>query len=216
MKLALLDKDGTLVTSTNPSGFVSQPEDQIIKEGSLELVQRLLELDYSLVVVSNQGGVAAKHKTLQTAIDEALYCNQLFVKALDRVVFEMFYFCPDFEGNSCWYCEPQKGDSYRKNEWRFEPKDVRGGWLEQEEDTSGRYRKPGSGMLKIAIRTARLDALHKMDEPPEDNKEPKLEDVIMIGDRTEDLVAAQGAKVKFVFVDEALGWLNRRNPKEGW
>ncbi|MFM6065949.1 MAG: HAD hydrolase-like protein [Sphaerospermopsis kisseleviana] len=212
MKLALLDKDGTLVTSTNPSGFVSSPEDQILRQGSLNLVKKLLDLGYNLVVVSNQGGVASGHKTLRTAIDEMLYCNQLFVKSLKRSVFEMFYFCPDFKGESCWYCEPQKWTNFHKiNEWRFSPQDLKGGWLENEEKTAGKYRKPNCGMLKIAIRTARLTALHIMDESPLDNKEPELEDVLMIGDRSEDFGAAMGAKVRFLYVDEALEqFLNNR------
>lgn len=202
MKLAILDKDGTLVTSTNPSGFVSLPEEQVIKEGSLELVERLLELNYSLVVVSNQGGVQYNHKTLETVFNETLYCNKLFWEALERPVFNAFYFCPDYKGESCWKCEPWRGSAtYNRNSWRFQPHDLKGGMLEQEIGTAGTYRKPGGGMLRIALKEAV-------------SLEDYVEDSLMIGDRSEDLLAAQSVKVKFAHIDEALGWLNRKYPKE--
>lgn len=193
MKLALLDKDRTLVVSTEENGVISRPEHQIIKPGSLELVSRLLDEDFTLAIVSNQGGIEKDFKTLDIVIEEMMYCNNLFVQQLDRPVFERIYFCPDFDGNHCYLCEP---DGYSKDNqfWKIKPFDLSNSISANKIKAKGRYRKPDSGMLEQAIEYYSGATL---DEPP-------LEKVIMIGDREEDKQAAENAKVQFYWIDDAI------------
>lgn len=204
MKLAFLNKDGTLVISSKPNGFIDKPEQQVLKPGSLELVERLLLEDFTLVIVSNQGGIEKGFKSLEMAIDEMMYCNNLFVKELDRPVFERIYFCPDFGGNHCYLCEP---DGYSKENqfWKTKPFDLSNSIAANKIKAKGRYRKPNSGMLEQAIEYYSGATL---DEPP-------LEKIIMIGDRKEDKQAAENAKVhQFYWIDDAIKMVNTQPPQQ--
>jgi histidinol phosphatase-like enzyme len=182
-KLAIFDKDGTLVDSTAASGFINQPDQQIIRPGSLEIVKNYLDNDYILCVASNQGGVEKNHKSLQTAIDEMLYCNNLYVEALGHPVFERFYFCPDFDGNICYLGEP---GGYMKDaqNWKCQPFNVADSVAATSISAKGRFRKPNSGMLEMAIYYYTQSTNYGIDP------NYKLEDVVMIGDRPEDEQAA--------------------------
>lgn len=59
MKLAVLDKDGTLTTSKSGNKFARNPTDQVLIEGVVEGCQSLIDAGYTLAIASNQGGVAA-------------------------------------------------------------------------------------------------------------------------------------------------------------
>lgn len=67
MKLAILDKDGTLVLPKSGNTFVQNPTDQILMFGAIEGCQRLIDAGYVLAIASNQGGVASNHKTLDVS-----------------------------------------------------------------------------------------------------------------------------------------------------
>ena len=55
-RLAILDKDGTLVGTKSGETFVQHPEDQILLPGVEEAIARLVDDGYELVIASNQGG----------------------------------------------------------------------------------------------------------------------------------------------------------------
>jgi D-glycero-D-manno-heptose 1,7-bisphosphate phosphatase len=188
MKLALLDKDGTLVISAEENGFINKPEQQIIKPGSLDLVKRLLSQDFTLVIVSNQGGVEKRFKSLDTVFDEMMYCNNLFVKELNMPVFERIYFCPDFQGNS----------THSQSWIGGKPWDLSNTLSAQKLGTKGKFRKPCSGMLEQAIWYYSRNSVDKN----------KLEKVIMIGDRQEDKQAAKNLQIQFYWIEEAISMVN--------
>jgi histidinol phosphatase-like enzyme len=50
MKLAILDKDGTLVLPKSNNTFVQNPTDQILMVGAVEGCQRLIEAGYVLAI----------------------------------------------------------------------------------------------------------------------------------------------------------------------
>jgi len=175
MKLLLIDKDQTLVESTNPNGFVNKAEEQVIKKGADDLIKDYLFRDYLIYVVSNRGGIAKGCKTLVDACDEMIYCNNLFpaIKA--------FLFCPDqwqSKGDICWLWDVNHPHLVKHNRDRFS---VYG------------YRKPNPGMLLLAHDLA------------SENNNCHFDEIVMIGDRDTDMQAAEAASVvlkrKIVYKD---------------
>ena len=77
IKLLVLDKDGTLTRPKSGNTFVQCPEDQELIEGVAEAIARYVADGWTLAIASNQGGVAAGHKTLDDAIAEMRYAMNL-------------------------------------------------------------------------------------------------------------------------------------------
>lgn len=77
MKLAIFDKDGTLTISKSGAKFVQHPEDQILLPGVAEGIALLKDDGWTVAIASNQGGVAAGHKSLGNAIDEMFFAMRL-------------------------------------------------------------------------------------------------------------------------------------------
>jgi D-glycero-D-manno-heptose 1,7-bisphosphate phosphatase len=143
MKLAILDKDETLVLPKSQNTFVQNPTDQILMDGVIEGCKRLIDAGYVLAIASNQGGIEAGHKTLGEAIEEMRYCLQLLAEfdiEIDRAMF-----CPDFDGLECHAV----GDKYTLSSTDLDC---------YFDSLIGSYRKPGSGMLLLAAREALEDA----------------------------------------------------------
>mgnify|MGYP002777877795 CR=1 FL=1 len=184
-KIAILDKDGTLVRPKSGAEFVQNPEDQELLPGVEEAVARLVEENCRLAIASNQGGVAAGRKSLLDAVSEMRYCMELFPYQPDfgdkLPLIDSAYFCPDFEGKQL-YCAEFDFDGFFEFEalheqlFRIYP-------LKE-------CRKPGAGMIKEIISRHGLD---KRD----------YERVVMIGDRPEDQGAAEAAGIRFV---DAAEW----------
>ena len=61
-KVVLIDRDGTLNTSTRGS-FVNAVADFVLLSGAAEAVRLLTENDWTVIVVTNQGGVGAGFMT---------------------------------------------------------------------------------------------------------------------------------------------------------
>lgn len=167
MKLLILDKDGTLIRSRSGKQFVQAPDDQELLPGVYSTLQRWRDEGWKMAIASNQAGVAAKHKTLEEAIEELRYCLYL-----GSPMIEVGCLCPDFKGLECYEV------------WKhalFTPKD-RG---EKYEKLQGTYRKPNPGMLHYLI-----SQFHRL--PGDGSME-----VLYVGDRPEDEAAALAAGVGF-------------------
>lgn len=173
MKLAVLDKDGTLTKSKSGNTFVQNPTDQVLMDGVVDGCKWLLDNDYMLAIASNQGGVEAGHKTHANAVAEVRYCMRLLENAGVDVVNAMF--CPDFNGNKC---------TVVGSFWSFDliTESING---DDCVDLVGEFRKPLGGMLKAIARKGA--------------EKHTYTDFLMIGDREEDLLAAGNAG--FVFLD---------------
>lgn len=170
MKILLLDKDGTLVTPKSGEKFVKAPWDQEGIKGAESFIQTKKEDGWTPFVVSNQGGIDAGHKSLEDCFQEMRFCMELL-----RV--EEAFFCPDYEGNICWRCWGNCDESHRI---KYSPESLDVQVLE----IAGQFRKPGPGMLRLAI------ALHGADE------------ALYIGDRPEDEGAAIAAGIPFQWAKE--------------
>jgi D-glycero-D-manno-heptose 1,7-bisphosphate phosphatase len=168
-KLAVLDKDGTLVVPKSGDKFINSPEDQILIPNVIDRLKYLQSQGYRLAIASNQGGVEMGHKTLNNALLEIRFCVELLHDA--GIVIDRAMLCPDYKGEIC-YIVDLANKQYRKID-----KDTDNNTLECIYDIKSlekTYRKPHGGMLKLA------------------SKYPN-EYRIMIGDRAEDQGAAMAA-----------------------
>jgi len=165
MSLLLVDLDGTLREPLSGQQYFQHARDQQVIAGA-DIAIRTYKEDWIIVGITNQGGVAAGHKSIQECIKEQQYTLELFPELKE------IYFCPDFEGKKCFRVTRHNVHNHSKTKW------------------SGQYRKPGAGMLKLAM------VRHK--NSPEDS--------YYVGDRPEDEAAARRAGVQFQW---AADWIKQ-------
>jgi D-glycero-D-manno-heptose 1,7-bisphosphate phosphatase len=183
MKGVIFDIDGTLtgaLGSQQVDGFKKHSQDLFVLPGVLEGLEFCKNQGYVIVGASNQGGCSAINSTTGKPY-----------KTIEDAIAEMkytlslipqlkaIYFCPDFEGINCYKI-------YRDEiERRLKP------------DTANyekcNYRKPGAGMLRDAAIDYGFD----------------LSQSWMIGDRSEDMEAADNAGCDFM---DAETWRMRFTP----
>lgn len=166
--LVIIDKDGTLVEPASGDRFV-QCTDQQLLPGVAERIAELKAMGATIVIASNQGGVAAGHKSLADAVREMQYALKLMPEV------EYAYFCPDYAGEESYYIHQSEVDASPAMAAWCVHTTVIGSEL------IGTFRKPEAGMLKAAM------AVY-----------PMLKDAVMIGDRPEDQQAAAAAGIPFV------------------
>lgn len=150
MKLLLLDCDGTIRQPLSNSKFIQSPLDQQIIEGADKAIAYYSPGEWTILGITNQGGVAAGHKSLSDCFDEQRYTLELFPQIT------AIYFCPDFEGKECWVVNrvsmPLPASSL--------------GYEGQE------FRKPGPGMLRLAMWQYDISPQHSfyVGDRPEDEE----------------------------------------------
>ena len=121
-KLLLLDCDGTIRKPLSKSKFIEHPRDQRVIQGAAQAIAYFSYSGYTAVGITNQGGVAAGHKSLDDCIEESLYTLELLPNL------EAIYFCPTFKGDCCGLVKQGTYTEYSGQD----------------------MRKPGSGMLELA------------------------------------------------------------------
>jgi D-glycero-D-manno-heptose 1,7-bisphosphate phosphatase len=131
--LVILDKDGTLVEPISGNTFVQSSTDQKLLPTVAERIAELKTGGARLVIVSNQGGVASGHKTLQQAEEEMKFCLTLLPEI------DSAFFCPDFEGHLCYSVQKNRKRHTLYND------------LAYFSTLRGTYRKPKPGMLHLVI-----------------------------------------------------------------
>jgi len=94
-KIIFFDLDGTLRQTKSGQTFINKPEDQQAIKGTQEALAYYQEKGFLLIGITNQGGVAAGHKSLQNAIEEQRITLQLFPELSE------IFFCPNW-GESCY------------------------------------------------------------------------------------------------------------------
>jgi len=161
MKLLLLDLDGTLRRSKSGQVFIDDPQDQELIPGVLEAIARYES--WTIIGITNQGGVAAGNKSLETCIEE----QQEFLKIFPPM--KCIYFCPDFGGEFCYRVEIDRFQNCSRD--------------------GGDFRKPGTGMIHVAIGHLQSPATESL----------------FVGDRPEDQNAASRAGVNFIWANTWRG-----------
>ena len=158
-KALLLDLDGTIRQSTSGK-FIEDPSDQEPIEGAIKAMEIYHQEGWTMVGITNQGGVAAGHKSLKSAIEEQLKTLEIFPQL------SCIYFCPDFKGQECF--RVKKCSCVQIDE--LYP------------DLIEQFRKPNPGMIFAALRAFA----------------EKPTDILMVGDREEDKLAAKNAGINFL------------------
>jgi len=69
MKALLLDLDGTIRRPTSGK-FIEYPNDQEPIEGAIKAMEIYHQEGWTMIGITNQGGVAAGYKSLKSAIEE--------------------------------------------------------------------------------------------------------------------------------------------------
>lgn len=159
-KILLVDLDGTIRKSKSGNTFIDKPYDQKIIDGADKAVLHYYDQGWLIIGIANQAGVDAGYKSLDSCIAEQTQTLKLFPQL------QAIYFCPDFDGKKCYKVKrkswEQCPDTYRK-----------------------KYRKPNSGMLRLAIADYDGD----------------FQTACYIGDGDEDQAAAADAGIKFISAD---------------
>jgi D-glycero-D-manno-heptose 1,7-bisphosphate phosphatase len=149
--IIFLDLDGTLRKTISGKTFINKPQDQKAIEGTQKALSYYQEKGFLLIGITNQGGVAAGHKSMESALEEQRITLELFPELSE------IFFCPNW-GESCYqlsrgnqpleFSAPLSGDG-----------------------TPISCRKPGHGMILIAARPlAELADCWMIGDRPEDQK----------------------------------------------
>lgn len=133
MKIFFFDLDGTLRETRSGETFINDPADQKPIAGAQEAVSYYASKDFLCIGITNQGGVAAGKKSLESAIEEQRVTLGLFPELSE------IFFCHTW-GDSCYQL------SHGNNEALMFSSPIAGG-----ENIS--CRKPGHGMLLLAAQS---------------------------------------------------------------
>lgn len=125
-RLLLLDLDGTIREPLNGEKFIQHPRDQRIIKGADKALAHYHTEEWLIIGISNQGGVAALHKTLEDALEEQRYTLEMLPQMQEILI------CTEYppKDNYCYIVT-------RKNLLVC--------------DNYSQYRKPGTGMIQCGI-----------------------------------------------------------------
>lgn len=132
-KIIFLDLDGTLRETASGKTFINEPTDQQPIEGTQKALAYYQSKGFILIGITNQGGVAAGHKSLESAIEEQRITLELFPELSE------IFFCPNW-GESCYQLS-------RENQPLEFSAPIQGDGIEVP------CRKPGYGMILVAAQS---------------------------------------------------------------
>ncbi|MBW4600883.1 MAG: HAD-IIIA family hydrolase [Calothrix sp. FI2-JRJ7] len=135
MKIIFFDVDGTLTETVSGATFKQHSQDVKLLPGIESALQHFDTQGYLQVGISNQGGVAAGHKTIKDTIAEMQFTLSLAPQL------RTIYFCPDFEGKTCWKLKKHNSSKIKQHNT-----------LEY-----GSFRKPGKGMIELFLKSNNVD-----------------------------------------------------------
>ena len=103
-KLALLDRDGTLIEHVH---YLSSPEQVQLRPGTIEGLLELKRLHYRLVLVSNQSGVGRGY--FSAAAVEAVNERMQELLRPHGAELELLLYCPHTPQDACSCRKPRPG-----------------------------------------------------------------------------------------------------------
>ena len=134
MKILFLDLDGTVRKTKSGATFINDPYDQELIPGVQDAIAR--HHNWLIIGITNQGGVGAGYKSLESCILE----QQQTLKLISAM--SCIYFCPD-DGQKCFLvCDNNSPISYLEI---------------ARPDLKGSFRKPNPGMIKLALERQKSD-----------------------------------------------------------
>jgi D-glycero-D-manno-heptose 1,7-bisphosphate phosphatase len=126
MKLLFVDCDGTIRQPTNGEQNIGHPAYQQIIVGADEAIFRYRRQGWTIIGITNQGGVAAGFKSVDGAIAKQQYTLEIFPDIFG------ICFCPDFEGQTAYIVTRKKVQKFTRELTLF-----------------ANFRKPGHGMIEL-------------------------------------------------------------------
>jgi len=104
-KLIILDRDG--VINEDSDAYIKTPDEFIPIPGSLKAIAQLNQAGYTVVIATNQSGIARGFYNEQTLHDIHNKLEQLLMKQGGRV--DRIYFCPHGPSDNCNCRKPKPG-----------------------------------------------------------------------------------------------------------
>lgn len=105
MKLVILDRDG--VINYDSDEYIKSVEEFIPLPGSLEAIARLTQAGYTVVVATNQSGVARGYFSEQTLAQMHAKLEQLLAQVGGKI--DAIYYCPHGPDDHCDCRKPKPG-----------------------------------------------------------------------------------------------------------
>jgi D-glycero-D-manno-heptose 1,7-bisphosphate phosphatase len=126
-KIIFFDLDGTLRETISGKTFINEPQDQKAIEGTQKALSYYQKKGFVMIGITNQGGVAAGHKSLQSAIEEQRITLQLFPELREVLM------CTSYDGQTCWSVSSDQINEFGST------------------DPNVSCRKPGCGMILVGL-----------------------------------------------------------------
>lgn len=105
MKLIILDRDG--VINEDSDEYIKSPDEFVPIPGSLEAIARLKHAGYTVVVATNQSGIARKLFDIGTL--NAIHAKLQRELARFGVAIDAIFFCPHGPDDRCTCRKPKPG-----------------------------------------------------------------------------------------------------------
>lgn len=106
MKIAFLDRDGTIVKEYEEEGWIHRIEPEFL-EGAIEGLKQLRQLGYQIIIITNQGLI---HQGIIT-LEEYQEFNNNMIKTLEKHQIDILdiYYCPHTKEENCCCRKPKPG-----------------------------------------------------------------------------------------------------------
>ena len=104
-KLVILDRDG--VINHDSDDFIKNPDEWLPIDGSLEAIARLNHNGYTVVVASNQSGLARKLFDIEALASIHQKMNDMLEKVGGQI--DSVFFCPHGPNDGCTCRKPKPG-----------------------------------------------------------------------------------------------------------
>lgn len=115
-KVIFLDRDGVINSNANHY-YVFSKNDFVLNAGVIESLQRMLKNAYSLIIISNQGGISKQKYTKQDVEKLNDYIIELFAES-DIEILESYY-CPHHSDIEQCICRKPDSQMIEKAVARF-------------------------------------------------------------------------------------------------
>lgn len=107
LKFAFLDRDGIINKNAPNGGYVLRPEQFHMVDGVIDFLSALSQMNYQLIVITNQQGIGRGLMTEQDLDDVHALMHKLLNEG--GVVIESTYHCPHLASADCDCRKPKPG-----------------------------------------------------------------------------------------------------------
>ncbi|MCG2717283.1 MAG: D-glycero-beta-D-manno-heptose 1,7-bisphosphate 7-phosphatase [Nanoarchaeota archaeon] len=104
-KAIFIDRDG--VINKDLGGYISRPEDFKFIEGVIEALKNLNQMEFKLIVITNQGGIAKGEYTEQDL--ESVHKKMVSLLENEGIRLTGIYYCPHHTSDNCDCRKPRTG-----------------------------------------------------------------------------------------------------------